>query len=424
MKFAVSLTLALTAVTATAAPAGRTAADLQELRGQIQSVQQQLAATESDRDEVSDTLKQSERAISDANRTLEQLLLRQRELSRSSQDLARTIATRQRELGMRQAQVARLFRQRQRAAAPPAWQMWLNAENPNVLARNRRYMEYWIAAQQQILGKLRDETQALENLLGNARDQEAQLRGVAEQQREQQRILLSEKQAREAALQRLSRQIANQRQQLGKLQRDEKRLSDLVTRLAELARTRAEQKARRERELAEQKARQQRELARRTPPPRDPPAPRNARPTPITVVQKPVTPQTAGTSFASLRGRMGLPVAGELAGRYGQQRTDGGSWKGLFIRVPAGRPVSAVAGGEVVFADWLRGFGNLIIIDHGGGYMSLYGYNETLLKQVGDAVNAGDRIAVTGASGGQSEAGLYFEIRFQGRPLDPLSWTS
>lgn len=410
-----TLVLALAAGNAPAASPSRPTADLQELRGQIQAVQQQLAATESDRDEVSDTLKQSERAISDANRTLEQLLLRQRELSRSSQDLARTIATKQRELGMRQAQVARLFRQRQRNGAPPAWQMWLKAENPNELARNRRYLEYWIAAQQQILRKLHDETEELESLLGNARDQEAQLRGVAEEQRQQQRILLNEKRAREDALRRLSQQIASQRQQLGKLQRDEKRLSDLVVRLAEVARVRAEQKARRERE---------RQLARRAPPPRERTPAGTQRPAPVTVVQKPVTPQPSGTTFASLRGRMGLPVAGELAGRYGQSRGDGGSWKGLFIRVSPGRPVSSVAGGEVVFADWLRGFGNLIIIDHGGGYMSLYGYNETLLKQVGDNVNAGDRIAVTGASGGQSEPGLYFEIRFQGRPLDPLSWAS
>lgn len=399
---------------------GTAAADLQQLRGQIQQVQQQLAEKESDRDEINDTLKQSERAISDANRTLENLLLRQRELSRSSQDLARTIATRQRELGMRRAQVARLLRQRYQTGAPVSWQLWLNARNPNELARQRRYVEYWIAAQQNVLRKLQQETRELELLLGNARNQEQDLKQVAEQQKQQQRILLSEKQAREQALRDLSRQIADQKQQLHKLQRNEKRLADLVTRLAEVARVRAEQKARREREqaLARRKQAAQAKTAQTQP--------RKTRPAPAVTVEKaaPLPPAAAGTRFASMRGRMSLPVSGEVGQRYGQKRADGGSWKGVFIRTPNGRNVNAIAGGEVVFADWLRGFGNLIIIDHGEGYMSLYGYNETLLKQVGDAVNPGERIAVTGASGGQSEPGLYFEIRFQGRPLDPLTWTS
>lgn len=403
---------------AVAAPPAPPDKDLQQLRGQIQNVQKQLAETESDRDEISDTLKQSELAISNANRTLENLLLRQRELSRSSQDLARTIAGKQRELSLRQAQVARLFRQRYQTGAPPSWQLWLNAENPNQLARQRRYAEYWAAAQQQILHKLRQEQQALQQLLGNARNQEQELRGVAEQQKQQQQILISERQAREKALKTLSQQIASQKQELGKLQRNEKRLTDLVSRLAQLARTRAEQKAKREREQ---------ELARRAPPPvrstRSPPLAAKRR-TPAITVEKSAPLQPPGSGFASLRGRMVLPVAGEIASRYGQRRTEGGSWKGVFIRSSPGRTVNSIARGEVVFADWLRGFGNLIIIDHGDGYMSLYGYNETLLRQTGDAVNAGERIAVTGASGGQSEPGLYFEIRYQGRPLDPLTWAS
>lgn len=423
MKLIPFLSLLLLCTPAIASPRdGQAAADLQELRGQIQQVQKQLAEKESDRDEIHDTLKQSERAISDANRTLETLLLRQRELSRSSQDLARSIATRQRELTLRRAQVAKLFRQRYRNGAPSSWQLWLNAENPNELARNRRYAEYWIAAQQAILRKLQQETRELELLLGNARNQEEELRLVAEQQKQQQRILLSEQQAREQALKNLSRQIASQKQQLNKLQRDERQLAELVTRLAQVAKARAEQRARRarerERELAQarRKANPPREQARGTT--------RSPRQQPAVTVEKSPQPPLGAGQFAALRGRMALPVAGEIGNRYGQGRAEGGNWKGVFIRVASGRSVNAIARGEVVFADWLRGFGNLIIIDHGEGYMSLYGYNETLLKQVGDAVNPGERIAVTGASGGQSEPGLYFEIRYQGRPLDPLVWTS
>ena len=107
------------------------------------------------------------------------------------------------------------------------------------------------------------------------------------------------------------------------------------------------------------------------------------------------------------------------------RRAEGGpSWKGLFIAAKDGQEVRSIAPGRVVFADWLRGFGNLLIVDHGGGYMSLYGNNDSLYRQVGDMVKAGDPIAAVGATGGNPQTGLYFELRFQGKPFDPLSWVT
>src|SRR5690606_10658110 len=130
----------------------------------------------------------------------------------------------------------------------------------------------------------------------------------------------------------------------------------------------------------------------------------------------------SGRAFSSLRGRLRLPVKGELSARYGTTRSDGPSWKGLFIRTAEGEEVKAVANGQVVFADWLRGFGNLIIIDHGGQYMTIYGNNQALLKQAGDTVRLGDVIATAGSSGGSEHSGLYFEMRHKGRPFDPMPW--
>jgi septal ring factor EnvC (AmiA/AmiB activator) len=111
-----------------------------------------------------------------------------------------------------------------------------------------------------------------------------------------------------------------------------------------------------------------------------------------------------------------------VQGRFGVSRPDGGVWRGIVLRVPEGTPVHAVAPGTVVYANWLRGFGNLIIVDHGQQYMTVYGYNQALLKQVGDRVAAGDTIASAGATGGQVESGLYFEIRHGGAPVDPAQW--
>ena len=99
-------------------------------------------------------------------------------------------------------------------------------------------------------------------------------------------------------------------------------------------------------------------------------------------------------------------------------------WQGIVLEAPAGRNVRAVAHGRVVFADWLRGFGLMIILDHGGGYMSLYGHNESLLREPGEWVNPGDPLATVGDSGTHARAGLYFEIRRDGRPQDPARWCS
>jgi septal ring factor EnvC (AmiA/AmiB activator) len=127
--------------------------------------------------------------------------------------------------------------------------------------------------------------------------------------------------------------------------------------------------------------------------------------------------------FSKLRGNLRLPVRGELTGRFGAPRgASGVEAKGVFIRAPEGQPVRAVARGQVVYADWMRGFGNLLIVDHGENYLSIYANNEALLKTVGDVVSTGDPIATTGASGGNEETGLYFELRHLGRAFDPLRW--
>jgi septal ring factor EnvC (AmiA/AmiB activator) len=116
------------------------------------------------------------------------------------------------------------------------------------------------------------------------------------------------------------------------------------------------------------------------------------------------------------------PVQGQIQGRFGLGRPDGGIWRGVVLRAAEGTPVHVVAAGTVVYAQWLRGFGNLIIVDHGDDYMSVYAYNQSVLKHVGDNVRAGETVALVGATGGQVESGLYFEIRHRGAPVDPAQW--
>ena len=118
-----------------------------------------------------------------------------------------------------------------------------------------------------------------------------------------------------------------------------------------------------------------------------------------------------------------MPAKGELTGRFGVPREGSGApWRGWFIETAAGASVRAVAAGQVVWAEWLRGFGNLLILDHGDGYMTLYGHNEALFPAVGATVAAGENIAQAGASGGAEKPGVYFEIRYDGRAIDPAPW--
>ncbi|MEE3197407.1 MAG: peptidoglycan DD-metalloendopeptidase family protein [Pseudomonadota bacterium] len=128
-------------------------------------------------------------------------------------------------------------------------------------------------------------------------------------------------------------------------------------------------------------------------------------------------------SFSSIKGSLNWPVAGPLLRDYGQSRTGGDlTWNGVLLQAPLGASVNAIYYGRVVYADWLPGLGLLIIVDHGGDYMSLYGHNETILTELGARVSSGETIALTGQSGGQAQPALYFEIRHSGEPINPHSW--
>jgi murein DD-endopeptidase MepM/ murein hydrolase activator NlpD len=135
-------------------------------------------------------------------------------------------------------------------------------------------------------------------------------------------------------------------------------------------------------------------------------------------------PISSEQPFSELKGTLTWPVAGQLKHDFGQPRAGGLKWNGVVLSAPMGKEVRAIYHGRVVFADWLSGLGLLVIVDHGEGFMTLYGYNETTLKMAGDWVAPGDVIATVGDSGGQSEAGLYFEIRRDTRPLNPRGWIS
>ena len=127
-------------------------------------------------------------------------------------------------------------------------------------------------------------------------------------------------------------------------------------------------------------------------------------------------------AFVGLRGRLPWPASGRIVNRFGSPKLGALVWDGVMISAPEGREVRAVHHGRVAFADWLRGFGLMLIVDHGDGYMTLYGHNQSLFKEAGDWVEVGEPVALVGSSGGREQAGVYFGIRYQGRAVDPAKW--
>ena len=365
--------------------------DLKQLRGRIEALQKELAGTEESKSEAADALRESEQAISAANHKLFALTrARDKANDRLSQlhTQSRQVAS---DIEAQQSQLSKLlYRQYIGGGGEKEYlSLLFNQQDPNQIARNLHYYGYLSRARADGINVLRSNFQQLNALTRESREKSLEIATIQAKQAEYKKQLEQKKTEHKKLLSEISMQADQQRREIGKLRQDEARLSRLVEKIAKM--------------LARKKRTESRTGSLNN----------NRLP----------DASTDGNPFSALKGRLSLPVRGELANRFGSPRVDGGvTWKGLFIRSASGAEVKAIAGGRVVFADWLRGFGNLMIVDHGGSYMSLYGNNETIHKQVGDAVRGGDTIATVGNSGGNSDSGLYFELRHQGKPFDPLNW--
>jgi len=383
------------------APAAASEEELRQLRGRIERLERELAQVEESRGEAQDALKASEKAVSEANRVLFDLASAGRGLTEQLAELAAKGARARQEIAGQQALAERLLRVQYEQGGQDRLRLLLEGRDLATLSRHLAYYGYIQRARAEALATLRRGAEELERLEAEAREKRTALaENQAAQARESQR-LERERAERALVVKRLAGQVAKGKREIGRLKRDEERLTRLVQEIAQ-ALAANEAKKSRERDAAKAAA-----VRRGTP------------------VEQVADASLSARAFPSLKGRLKLPVKGELMNRYGSPREEGGTlWRGLFIRTAIGELVRAVADGRVVYADWLRGFGNLLILDHGGGYMSLYGYNEGLLKSVGEGVKGGDAVAQAGASGGAEESGLYFELRHDGKPFDPLRWVA
>lgn len=376
--------------------------DVAELKKLLEAIQKEKSGVQGE-------LKKTESEMGQLEKQVKGL---QQELNKSNDELKR-LDTEKKKLQQSRLEQQRLIGIQARAAYQGGQQEYLklllNQQNPEKFSRTLTYYDYLSQARLEQLATFNETLRQLANVEQDIATQQNQLneqKSALDGRREQ---LADARKERQLALAKLNKDLSARDQKLKARQQEQAQLGAVLKTIeATLARQAREAAEARKLALAAEQARRKDAKA----------GPDAAGP----LVSS--SGATYGGNFASARGKLPWPVNGRLAAHFGSAR--GGDertkWDGVLISAGAGSQVHAVHGGRVVFADWLRGAGLLVILDHGNGYLSLYGHNQSLLKDAGQIVKAGEAIATVGTSGGQNTPALYFAIRQQGRPSDPAQW--
>jgi septal ring factor EnvC (AmiA/AmiB activator) len=348
--------------------------ELEAVRQQISDLKQSMDKRAADRDRISADLQASEVLISEKRIHLKELERQRKFSERKKSELAARQVVHEEALAeesrllVAQVQTAYMSGRQERI------KLLLNQHDPASLGRLLTYYRYFSEYRGQNIEAVTSIISELDALKSQAAAEEQRLAGLARARYAELTELNEAQENRQAVLLNLKTRIAAEGSEVDRLAAQEKDLSRLLAELTSI--------------LSDY-------------------------------------PISSEDPFSRLKGKLTWPVAGRLTHDFGQPRVSGGlKWNGVVLSAPRGREVRAIYHGRVVFADWLAGMGLLVIVDHGEGYMSLYGYNETTLKLAGDWVAPGDVIATVGESGGQSRPALYFELRKGTRPVNPSSWFS
>ncbi|ERP89860.1 hypothetical protein Q670_14790 [Alcanivorax sp. P2S70] len=349
-----------------------TKADLEELKSQIRALSDAQGKELRERDALQAELREADLRISRLSKERRQL---ERKVSESQQRLDALRADQARLARDKQSQLAWLaktVRASYQTGRQERLKLLLNQEQPDQIARLMRYQEYYQRARAervQTLSRELSDLQAISVRVNQARS--ALLDQRSDVQRHAQKLQQAQT-ARQQTLATLNQSLKERGGSIDRLKSDQNRLEKLL-------------------------ADMQRSLD-------DIPA------------------EIGGKPFGKLNGKLPWPVEGRIATSYNSRREGALRWQGVILSAPAGTPIRAIHPGRVVYADWLRGYGLLTIVDHGDGYLTLYGHNQSLLREVGEWVATGDPLALAGNTGSNQGSGLYFEIRHRGKAQNPARW--
>ena len=413
-RFCLALAVAMASATAPVSAQNQRDAEkkLQRLRGELKSIAQERRKLEDARGEAARKLRDADEQVGKSSRSLSET---EAALRREEAELAKLQQQRD---DMRQ----RLARQREQLTAlvRASYQLGDDAPLKVLLSQDRvadanralAYHRYIQRDRAQQIAALSAELKTLDEVERDIAARRAQLDATRNQQRAKIDALAKDRKASAALTADLDQRYRDRAAREKALGQDARSLERLLANLrAAAARAEAERRAEAKRAAAEQAAREKKAAAASRTPGSKSSAPAPAKPRPV-----------VANAPALKVGGLGWPLSGNLLARFGGRMPDGRSSSGVLIGAPAGSTVTAVADGSVVFSEWMTGYGLILIVDHGNGYMSLYAHNESLLRDAGDKVRRGDAVAKVGSSGGQGTPALYFELRRNGQPVDPSSW--
>lgn len=380
---------------------------IEQVKKDIQELQNLLKKTHGDRSAAEQQLKKTEESMGELESRIRQMEEQLKKNQAELEQLGRQERGLQQQRLRQQEHIALQGRAAYQAGQQEPLRLLLNQQQPGHLHHNMVYYQYMHKARMDQVQTYNTTIAQLAELQHNITSQQAAIKTQTQNLLADRQKLEEMRQQRKQAVAKLAKQQQQQQQQLDSKKKDQQELNALLKTIEEtLARQAYEERQRQERALAI--ARQQQNQS-------------QSSDSQITQVSS--TYSHPGGNFDKARGKLAWPVSGSIIARFGSARGDSRSqWDGVLIQAAEGTQVQAIHPGRVVFADWLRGVGQLIIIDHGNGYLTLYGHNQNLLSAAGDTVAAGQPIATVGNTGGQAQTALYFGIRKQGKALDPGQW--
>ena len=399
------LVLSLAAATTQAQNTSREAEKkLQQTRNELKGVAQERRRLEGERGEASKRLREADQRVARSGRAVADTETAIHREQQALAELQQRRATLEANLGGQRRQLVTLLRGAYQLGNHAPLKLLLSQDKVADANRQLAYHRYLQRDRARAIGALTADLQELSSTEQQILARNKDLEQARERQRQQAAALADDRRQRAQVAAELERRYQDRSEREKALGADARSLEQLLANLrAAAARAEAERRAAARRAEAEQ-ARQ----AAAGGAPR--PAPGK------------VPPRVTANAPAPKVGGLGWPLSGNLLARYGGRLPDGRTSSGVLIGAPPGSTVTAVADGTVVFSDWMTGYGMILIVDHGNGYMSLYAHNDTLLRDPGARVHRGEAVARVGNSGGQGVTALYFELRHNGQPVDPATW--
>jgi septal ring factor EnvC (AmiA/AmiB activator) len=403
VALALALVLGAAAVPHAQAQSQRaTEQQLRQARGELQQIARERRRLEGQRGDAAQRLRAADEQLGRSSRELAETEAALRRQNEALAALQRQREQMQRDLGQRRQRLAALLRSAYMTGTQAPLKLLLAQDRVADAQRALAYYRYAQREQVRQVGELSAALEALATTETEIRTSTAQLQALKKEQQQKQVALKSARGERASVAAELDARYQDRQAREKALGQDVKSLERLLANLrAAAARAEAERRA-----AAARAAQERKDQA--------------AAGRPATPAKVP--PRVAATTPAPKVGGLGWPASGDLLARYGGRLPDGRTSAGVLIGAANGSPVSAVADGTVVFSEWMTGYGLILIIDHGNGYMSLYAHNESLLRDAGDRVRRGDAVAKVGSSGGHGRPALYFELRRDGQPVDPATW--